>query len=203
MAVNPSGFVLQTPSNHLLDSHPSFQFTSGNAPLCTPPTISLTNNASVERLSKFFWSYHATGTSQTWTNGIIYQALGLVNTFLLYNKESSNLEDIQQISFELTSACLAFLQSWTENPILCRLVLDIYCPTHPAWHYYRTLFSVNIGQLVTTADGQQGILLGFYQNMYNDEIVFSLELLNQERRIVIVPASEVSAYGKYLSFVYG
>lgn len=198
MAVNPSD---QTPLNQIPSSHPSFRVTSKNAPLCIPPTISLTNSASVDRLSKFFWLYHALETSPTWTNGIIYHALSLVNSFLLYNKESNNLEDIKQISFELTSACLTFLQSWTEDPILCRLVLDIYCPTHPAWYYYRTLFSVNIGQLVTTADGQQGILLGFYQNFYNDEIVFSLELPNQERRIVIVPASAVSAYDKYLSFV--
>jgi len=202
MAVNPSDLGSQTPLNHLLSSHPSFRVTSRNAPLCIPPTISLTNSASVERLSKYFRLYHALETSQTWTNGIIYQALSLVNSFLLYNKESSNLEDIQQISLELTSACLIFLQSWTEDPILYRLVLDIYCPTHTAWYYYRTLFSVNIGQLVTTADGQQGTLLSFYQNLYKDEIAFLLEMLsNQERRIVIIPGPAVSAYDKYLSFV--
>jgi hypothetical protein len=113
---NPFAFESQTPSNRLPSSHPSFRVTSGNLPLCMPPTISLTNSALVERLWGFFWSYHGLETRKVWTNGTVYQVLGLIKTFLLYNKESSNLEDIQQTSFELTSACLNFLQSWTEDP---------------------------------------------------------------------------------------
>ena len=195
-----SAFGSQTPSNHLPSSHIFFQVTSVNVPLCLPPTISLTDSASVERLRVYFWSYHGLETTHVWTNGIIYHALGLIKTFLLYNKESSNLEVIQQTSIELTSACLAFLESWTKDPILSRLLLDINGPTHPAWHYYKTLFSGSIGDLVTTADGRQGILLSFYQNTYKYEIAFSLEMLsNQERQTVVVPGSAVSTYNKYLS----
>ena len=159
--------------------------------------MAITSAAAIRRLSEFFFNYRNQNTVALWTNGPVNVALSSINTFLHYNQD----EEIYRVSAELTAACVDFLQRWNGDPILSQQLLEVHGPNHPAYYYYSTLFSINIGRYVTTADWKQGILVSYYINFNSDAASFLVEMQpSQECQTVIIPTSELSKYSRYLSF---
>jgi hypothetical protein len=205
MAVTPAALGASTPSSLAINEfeipYLYVRTLSGSHCPGSPPFICITNTAAVQRLAQFFSYYYGRETTNLWSYGLVNQALGSINIYLRYNKDSDDLELIQQIAFELTSICTSYVSFWTSDPILCQLRLDIDNLAHPAWNYYRTLFATKVRGLVTTADGQKGILISFYTNLYNETTSFTIEMLSdQAHQTVVVHNSQMSAFTKYLLF---
>jgi hypothetical protein len=200
------------PSECTIPSHPHRKHVTSicpNLPSCVPPYISVTTPTVLQHLLQFYYKYQYRDTSGLWTNGLAYEALKSIKPFLRYydNDDSSNpytfkdISDIRETEFELNEICVNYLRLWQDDSILCQQLLNVDSPSHPAWHYYKTLFAVQIGRAVTTKDWRSGKLEFYYQNQCTNDVTFVITILTSgERLTVTVPGFEIWASSNYLTF---
>jgi hypothetical protein len=99
---------------------------------------------------------------------------------------------------ELISICIDYLRRWNEDPILSAQLRDVNSPTHPAWHFYKTLFSINMSELVSIPS-KVCRPVSFHHSEHKDTVTFFIRgLTDIEREFVIVPGHDLPRYDNYL-----